>query len=94
MSSNPAPLRSGNKKIFIPKPVFRWSSSQAQSDAIIAVNVHGRVPNLKEVELLFDHLHRRLHRLEPEPEEHDQVRVSRHLLSHQEPENEYESRNL
>ena len=50
----------------------RWSRSQAESADASSVSFDGRVPDLEEVELLLNHLHRRLHGLKPEPEEHHQ----------------------
>ena len=39
----------------------------------------------EEVQLVFDHLHRRLHRQSAEPEKHDQGGHPGRLLPHQEP---------
>ena len=72
----------------------RRSSSQTQPDDVTAVALHGRVPSLEEVELVLDNLHRRLDRVQPQPEEHHQVRLARRLLSHQEQKEKYSTGNL
>ena len=62
--------------------MFRRDGSKAESDALVPVV--RRVPDAEKVQLLLDHLHRRLDSVAAQPQEHNQVRLSGNLLPHQE----------
>lgn len=62
--------------------MHKFIDAALASNACIGTSVRSHD---KEVQFMFDNLHRRLNCVSAKPEEHDSRRRSRRLLPHQEP---------